>query len=57
MKIDDPTMKALLAKKARHRPFDFDQYYPRIKNHTWSSFIVPFSQNLAQASVNYYQVL
>lgn len=44
-----------LAKKARHRPFDFDQYYPRIQNHTSSSTIQPFSPDLAQACVNYYQ--
>lgn len=44
-----------LEKKSVHRPFDFDVYYPLIKDHTWASRIIPFSPNLAQACVNYYQ--
>ena len=44
-----------LEKKSVHRPFDFDVYYPLLKDHTWASRIIPFSSNLAQACVNYYQ--
>lgn len=45
------------SKKDIHRLFDFDQWYPRLEEETFPSFILPISQEIAQAMTNMYRML
>ncbi|GGI92502.1 ATP-grasp domain-containing protein [Legionella impletisoli] len=43
------------AKKSVHFPFDFDRWYPRLKEYTFPSTILPITPQTARAMVHFYQ--
>jgi len=45
----------VLAKKAIHFPYDFDQWYPRLKDFSFHSKIIHISPLIAEAMVHFYQ--
>jgi D123 len=52
---DVPFLAHRLARKAEHRPFDFDQYYEQIADFSWRSAVLALAPATARAMVRYYQ--
>lgn len=52
--VSSKAMQSALQKKQRHLPFDFDQWYTKLKDHTFESEILSIKPEVALAMKHYY---